>query len=401
MINLKKGLTILLIVVLFSFVSGHKGPFEVKGYVYDIVTGERIENPVVTIKHGGRIVSAYSSENPAPGNKNEDAYTNGKFDKVIFYGESGDSMVVSAFDSGMSNCMGSVSDVVPGAKLVVNIGVCCSPSSASGLKPSGEMHITESTDVEFSWIRGDRGNQKYPDFWETVISPKRIDEPENPFTLNLDEWGGWTIRTCNGNKDEGKQCCVDKGVGGEVTNNACPEPTNLEGSYEKGEGVVVTKWESSGVDSDGDVCHDIWEGKSFSQGDAFDVPSWIGLKDPANKEGETALGYLVTFWKVKSCDDYGGCSDWVEAIVPTCNEIKEECPNLYSVQQIVNNDCPGEEEKLLLKEFPWWLVVLVICVFVGLVLWLYERMKINHLREQLSKKSKKSKMKHKKKKSKH
>ncbi len=393
--NYKRGFLVVGMVMFFLFslflVSAHKGPFVVQGYVYDVVTGERIEYPVVVIKHRGAIINAYTSTNLAPGNLDPNAYDDGKYDKPIFYGETDDLIIIEAFDDTSGNCRGSVSTVVSGALLNVAVGVCCDPTFPSSLVPSGPQHITEPTEIEFTWVSGGWGNTDYPDKWDVFVRPiPQVNPATSPLSRLISPLGGlpgWEVKTCNGIPGQaGKFCCESKSVGGGYENAACAEPRNLQGVYS--DGVITTTWESGGEfpdrDPDGDSIHYEWKAWSVAKGDTLDSPSWAGDVNPANEAGEVAEAHLATLWQVKCCDDTGradGCSNWVQAITPSCNKISEDCPVIYEQlgpwSGIRGKDIAAALERPLPQVDTWWKslfwLLIRFLILMGIVLYEQER----------------------------
>jgi len=395
MFNKKKSLVVLIVfsLVLNVFlISGGNfaSPLIIQGFVEDSVLNEVIsgsELEVVVQTSGGVKAVANTKATEPNGNHAEGHYD------VGLYAFPGEKVTVTAKIKG-TNCYGSTTGVVPGGDetglLNINVGICCRPSKASSFDPSGAHHITQSTDVEFSWSSGSKGESSYPDIWEDFKGPQNKLDVVSPFTLTISSLGKWTIKTCNGVKG-GDSCCVEAGVGGGLKNGPCPIPTNLKSVLE--DGYVVATWESSTVDGEGDKCHDVWEGMSLAKGDVMENASWIGSSDPADRAGELAIAQLVTFWKVKSCDEFGSCSAYAEMITPSCNVVSNNCPDLNTAKKYLSggrgrgSSCSStgenilggsffEEEKPFTKKSFWFLLVLKLGIVLGVVYYEYRRRKL-------------------------
>ncbi len=303
-------------------------PVVVEGFVSDAVLSNTIEKPIVSISIKGNAIIGNTALN-SPGKHDK-----GHYDGVIT-GLAGDSVKVSAYDQDNPSCKGEVSKLLTGdGKLILDVPLCCYPTSASNLKPDKPLHLTSPTETTFSWTKGTKENPSYPDFWENFKGPQSILNPANPLKLTLDKLDGWSIQTCNGIQNTNKFCCSEKSVGIGYQNNPCNSPTNLKGEFKAG--FIVTTWDSEPKDSDGDDCHDEWKASSLKEGDALSKPSWTNLVNNANKQGELATAYLVTFWQVRSCDNQerqDSCSPWVDAITASCNKISDECPNIKEVSE--------------------------------------------------------------------
>jgi len=371
---MKKGLIFLVILGMFVFSSGFvlgDTGLMIEGYVYDVVTGERISNPVVRINYGGAFVTARTKVNPAPDNQNPNAYDGGHYDWFYGFVNVGDSLTLEAYDNDKRNCRGTKKVSISGSWMIEPIPICCYPTKPSGLNPSGPMHIVEPTEIEFSWDSGIKGNNAYPDIWDVFVRPTpRVDSATSPI-IRIITGGlpGWEIQTCNGDKSKGEFCCDNGAVGGGYSNDACGVPKNLEGEY-KG-GSVITTWEPGEPDPDGDPIHYNW--KAWSYDDSGVVPedaSWAGeeeIPDLGEKKfSAIAEAHLSTLWQVQCCDDYGGCSRWVQAIVPGCNKVSGDCPVKRRIRDLRNTcELPGVDEMPRPFETLWgwiWLILRILAV---------------------------------------
>lgn len=398
MFNKKKSLVLLIglcLVLNVFLISGGNfaSPLIIQGFVEDSVLNEVIgdSNLEVVVQTSGGVKAIASTKATEPsGNHAEGHYDIG------LYAFPGEKVTVTASIKG-TNCYGSATGVVPGGSetglLNINVGICCRPSKASSFNPSGAHHITQPTDVEFSWNSGTKGKSSYPALWEDFKGPENKLDVESPFTLKVKGLNSWSIKTCNGVKG-GESCCVEAGVGGGLKNGPCPIPTNLKSVVDGG--YVIATWDSSAVDSEGDSCHDVWEAMSLAQGDVMENASWRGSSDPADKSGELAIAQLVTFWKVKSCDEFGACSAYAEMITPSCNVVSSDCPDLNTAKSYVSqgrgkgninlkvegvgegNIFGGnffEEEKPFTKKSFWFLLVLRLGIILGVIYYEYRRKK--------------------------
>ena len=390
---MKRGL--ILIIALFFIMnniylinaSKTASPLLVQGYVKDSVLGDMVvdKNLEVVVKTSiGSMTIADTKFTEPEGNHAE-----GYYDAVVF-AFPGDRVTVTAKIKGTS-CSGTKTEIAPGGSQVglmdVNIGICCNPSKPLNFSPKS-YHISEPTKVEFLWTSGKKGNINYPDLWENFIGFENINNVESPLSLTIDTFKSWSIKTCNGVKD-GEFCCSSAGAEGKTVNKPCPKPTNLKGVIQGG--YVVTTWESSGTDEEGDDCHDVWEAVSLDMGKSLEDVSWTGDAEPASKEGELALAYATTFWKVKSCDELGACSDWAIDITPSCNQISENCPDVQGIQRFIGG---GKDNKIINEvlgkkdiegvtdvaeileckgnfNFLWFFLGLLIIIFLGIIYYKY------------------------------
>lgn len=325
----RRGLFLCLFILLIGF--GLAGPMGVEGIVRDVVTGNPVDNPNVYITCSGFSTShnreLLTSEFLKP---NVDGGYN------FFDCSSGSPVTIRAEYPGYSNCYGEKTFNTNGVdNLEANIDICCQPNKATGLEPSGTLHITEPTSIDFSWNAGSRGNipTEYDaayKFWEKFSGAGVVQENAiSPITKIVSGLSGWSVTSCNGNPIGG-QCCVSSSSNPNTNNDPCPAPTNLKGTYNKEEARIVTSWSSVKVDSEGDACHDVWRAKSLAEGDQIDSPSWTSGEIEDARPGQEAEARLVTIWEVKSCDVLDACSAWVQAITPSCNEVSRDCPTIKS-----------------------------------------------------------------------
>ncbi|UZE94034.1 MAG: carboxypeptidase regulatory-like domain-containing protein [Candidatus Pacearchaeota archaeon] len=98
-----------------------------------------------------------------------------------------------------------------------------------------------------------------------------------------------------------------------IGNNPCPSP-NLTNQSDTCVNQVTLKWTSANIDGEGDACHDEFYFHGTTQSPASS-PQTLILTDQA----------LYT-WRVRTCDNYSACSDWVEDsfIFCTCPPLIEE-----------------------------------------------------------------------------
>jgi len=346
-IKMKRGLV--LIMVLFFIInsiylidsSKTASPLLVRGYVKESVLGNVIvdKNLEVVVKTSIGSMTIADTKFTEPEGKHEDGY----YDAVVF-AFPGDKVTVTATIKGTS-CYGAKTEIAPGGTRVglmnINVAICCTPSKPINLNPKISYHITQPTEVEFSWTLGKKGNVNYPDLWEDFIGFGNVNDAKSPLLLTIDTFKAWSVKTCNGIKG-GEFCCSSAGVGGKTVNKPCPKPTNLKGAVQGG--YVVTTWESSDIDEEGDNCHDVWEAVSLDMGESLEDVSWTGNAEPANREGELALAHATTFWKVKSCDELGACSDWAMDITPSCNQVSENCPDVQGIKTFMGG---GKEIRII------------------------------------------------------
>jgi len=343
----KKEILVFLVLGIFviSFVGADEpAPFDVQGFVYDAVTGDVRNDPVVDVwikgypYHGSTKVTEDNAGKP-----NNHAY--GHYSALPF-GINGEEFTVVVHDRANPSCKGEAKGNVDFFGLnYVDVYLCCYPTVASNLQPSSV--VIGAASVDLTWSKGHKTGYSVPleayEFWQMfsglgISLPVDIGISETKHVDLVGAFSGsWNIETCAGVKgdDDKKMCCVPASSSGSSKNDPCPAPKNLVGKYDNGDALITMFWDSGGSDPNGHPTHFEWRAVSLEDGENLQGDLWDDFDYVDAISGEEVVGAeLATYWQVRCCDiypDMGGCSGWVTAVTPSCNEISSSCPNLYDV----------------------------------------------------------------------
>ncbi|MGB9708155.1 MAG: carboxypeptidase-like regulatory domain-containing protein [Candidatus Pacearchaeota archaeon] len=142
---------------------------------------------------------------------------------------------------------------------------------------------------------------KYYDFrFDSGTIYSNVTPPQAVSNLSLGPHQ-WEVREC-----DPWECSGWASDSFSVTNEPCPPPTlNIQNNT--CENQVILSWDSADNDSEGDSCHDDFKIGNITQ-------------SPASSPQVVTLTEVALYpWGVRSCDDKGACSVWVESSFIYCN----------------------------------------------------------------------------------
>jgi len=206
-----------------------------------------------------------------------------------------------------STVIGSVSNVQATAdayQIVHKNLTICYPPSMPTLFPAPDAHTKNFT---FTWTSGidPFGKLIYDQF--KLDSESFYNATSSLTRTNLD-FGThtWYIRTCN------NYCCSSASSDiFTAINNAPTVPTNITAT-DLGNNKTSLAW-ISGTDPDGD--------------NVYDEVYWNGTLYPYILSPFNVTTELLIEWKVRTCDIYNSCSDWVEQSSVMCGAANLTCPS--------------------------------------------------------------------------
>jgi hypothetical protein len=203
----------------------------------------------------------------------------------------------------------------------VDVVICYAPSVPS----LNDVSNTHDTTITFKWESGTdpKGKSTYDDLRLDGVLQSDV---SSPFIRNVD-FGNhkWEVRTCN------DFCCSDWSADEFTVGNSPPTaPTNAEGVSNAG--IATLSW-VSGIDPEGDAIYD-----EFQLGDE-------GVVTPALSP-LVVVSEILLKWKVRTCDNLGACSEWVEVDTVACEEVSSECPDLDRVREIIGGYTTEMERRI-------------------------------------------------------
>ncbi len=184
----------------------------------------------------------------------------------------------------------------------VNITICYPPSSPS-LTPVADSH---NTTVFFEWVSGSDPYARpvYDEFnLDNVLTNYTNQTNTTRVGLSMGSHT-WRVKTCN------NYCCSGLTSDTFVSLNGAPSAPNSTNHSTNGTITSLT-W-VSGSDSDGDPVYDELQ---YSNGTVVS-----GVSSPFN----VTTANLIR-WAVRTCDNFGACSDWVWTDSVTCGNITTAC----------------------------------------------------------------------------
>lgn len=140
----------------------------------------------------------------------------------------------------------------------------------------------------------------YYDFWIDGALYSNITPPQIVSSLDFGQHE-WRVRECD--PWECSEWAIDHF---NIYNTPCPPP-NLNPQNNTCDSQITLTWNSAKIDPDGDPCQDDFRFMNITQSPASS-PQTVTVTDVA----------LYT-WGVRSCDDKGACSPWVENSFIYCN----------------------------------------------------------------------------------
>jgi len=223
--------------------------------------------------------------------------------------------------------------------------------------------------ISFEWESGIDPNRKskYDEFKLNSNIESKVSSPLSK-EVNLGQFI-WGIRTCN------TACCSEWTTSNFGMGNS--RPSEPVGDYtDLGGGVISFTW-TSGVDPDGDPTRD-----EFKLGDEEVI---VSATSPI-----VALSDSFLLGKVRTCDNYNYCSEWVDIVAVTCEEISPTCPDLGVVedavqmsmdsQRALSSEISEPDDKdvgdvLDVSDFNWWLILLLILILfaIAYLVWYIRR----------------------------
>ncbi len=149
-----------------------------------------------------------------------------------------------------------------------------------------------------------------PTYYNFKIDGNLVSNATPPQTVSGLGFGShtWQVQEC-----DPWECSAWASDTFNIGNNPCPVPT-LTNQTDTCVNQVTLQWTSASIDGEGDACHDEFDFHGITQSPASSPQSLI------------LTNQNLYTWKVRSCDNYSACSDWVEDsfIFCTCPSVIEE-----------------------------------------------------------------------------
>ncbi len=197
-----------------------------------------------------------------------------------------------------SNSAVCIDDSTP---LEVNITICSPPSSPS-LTPINDHH--NQTTI-FSWTSG-TDPDSLPTIDQFQLDSGPITNETSPLTKNLSfSSHSWQVRTC---KKDYSWCCSDWSSDSFNLFNNAPSPPNLTDMLHTTATSLIFQW-ASGTDPDNDSVYDEFQLTNTSNYSHL-IANNSNASSPFQVSSLKSFTYYL--WKVRTCDQYGACSNWSE-----------------------------------------------------------------------------------------
>jgi len=191
--------------------------------------------------------------------------------------------------------------------------ISCSAPTVPVQTAVPDSHNTTAT---FTWTSGTDPLLR-PTYDEFQLDSEAIVSPAvSPITRAGLSYAShtWKSRTCN------SYCCSAWASDIFIIGNQAPSvPTNTNSTPNNA--TTSLSWDS-GIDPDGDPTYDEFQLNGSS------------VVSPATSP-QTVVSQVLLKWKVRTCDNLGACSSWVDVESVTCTKMSEFCPSAQEIEKIV------------------------------------------------------------------